>query len=236
MKNIRDDRGFNQVWAPSEATDVRAERRCAAMLADMRPDAPHETVLEIGCGTGKNAFLLASSTGKQVVGADICRPFIEAAKSTYQRPNLRYEVLDFSKADDFAEQSFDYVVGNGILHHLYQHLQESLTHIRRLLKPQGRIIFWEPNLANPYCYLIFSYPYFREKARLEPDEMAFSKSFAEAQLEQAGYRNIRVACRDFLVPGIPTPLIAPSIAIGAVLEKTPVLNVLAQSLFITADK
>jgi SAM-dependent methyltransferase len=235
MEHIKDDRGYNQVWAPSKAADVRAGRRCDAIVAEMR-QAPDESVLEVGCGTGRNAFLLASRTGKEVVGADICRPFLDEANQNYQLPNLRYELLDFSKAGDFEDESFDYVIGNGILHHLYYHLEESLLQMRRLLKPLGRIIFWEPNLLNPYCYLIFSYPYFRNKARLEPDEMAFSRSFAESKLERVGYSNIKVTYRDFLVPGIPDLLIRPSILAGAILERAPIVQTLAQSLFITADK
>ena len=66
--------------------------------------------------------------------------------------------------------------------------------------------------------------------------MAFTQFFARSKLERAGYRNIHVTFRDFLLPGIPDGLIKPSIAVGAVLEKTPILRTLAQSLFITADK
>ena len=235
MNNIRDDRGYNQVWAPSEATDVRAERRCDLIAALMRED-PRETVLEIGCGTGKNAYLIAAKTQKDTVAADVCAPFVAAAAETYQRGNLRYEVRDFSKTTDFQPGSFDYVIGNGILHHLYQHLDESLARMRELLKPNGRIIFMEPNLLNPYCYCIFSYSPLRKLARLDPDEMAFSKPFAEAMLARAGYRNICVQYRDFLLPGIPRVLIKPSIAAGAVFEKLPGFRMLAQSLLISADK
>src|SRR5476649_2102516 len=219
MEHIKDDRGYNQVWSASKSTDMRGERRCDAIVAQMRRGS-NETVLEVGCGTGNNAFLLASRTGKKVLGADICSPFLEEASTNYQLPNLRYELLDFGKKSDFGDEEFDYVIGNGILHHLYCRLDESLSQMRRLLKPGGRIIFWEPNLQNPYCYLIFSYPYFRRKARLEPDEMAFTQFFARSKLERAGYRNIHVTFRDFLLPGIPDGLIKPSIAVGAVLEKT----------------
>ena len=48
--------------------------------------------------------------------------------------------------------------------------------------------------------------------------------------------NICVEFRDFLLPGIPSLLIQPSVSIGAVLEKIPAIKCLAQSLFITAAK
>jgi SAM-dependent methyltransferase len=234
MRSISDDRGYNQGWASSQATEVRTERRCNYIAGLMRTRSD-ETVLEIGCGTGENAFLLASKTGKRILATDICRPFLDQAAKRYERPNLSFQFLDFRQVSGRELGSFDYVVGNGILHHLYRDLEGSLVQMRRLLKPGGRIIFLEPNLLNPYCWFIFRYPILRKRAKLEPDEMAFSKSFIEAKLAAAGYRNIRVEYRDFLLPGIPAPLIRPSIAVGAVLEHVPILRALAQSLFISAD-
>ena len=66
--------------------------------------------------------------------------------------------------------------------------------------------------------------------------MAFSKRFVAAKLQRASYRNICVEFRDFLIPGIPSFLIRPSILIGAVLERIPAINWFAQSLFISAEK
>ena len=80
-----------------------------------------------------------------------------------------------------------------------------------LLKDKGKIIFLEPNLFNPYIYLIFSYESLRKKAHLEPDEMAFSKPFIVEKLKKAGFSNIQVEYRDFLLPGIPESLVKPSI-------------------------
>jgi hypothetical protein len=71
-----------------------------------------------------------------------------------------------------------------------------------LLKDGGKIIFLEPNIYNPYVYLIFSYAALRKATHLEPDEMAFSKSFATDKLAKAGYKNIKVEYKDFLLPGV----------------------------------
>ena len=97
------------------------------------------------------------------------------------------------------------------------------------------MIFLEPNIYNPYCYLIFTYPYFRKKASLEPTEMAFSKKFIIKKLNTAGYKNIKVEYKDFLLPGIPKFLIKPSIIIGSVAEKVPLIKMVSQSIFISAE-
>jgi SAM-dependent methyltransferase len=233
MKSVRDDRGYNQGWAENRATNVRAERRCDYMISQMGSPLSGN-ILEIGCGTGQNSFFLARKTGLRVLGTDICVPFIEEASQRFQLPNLRYAVLDFNQAAQFEGETFDCIVGNGILHHLYHHLSAALTNMRRLLKPGGKIVFLEPNLYNPYVFSIFRVPYLRKLAHLEPDEMAFSKRHAARLLAAAGYENVRVEYRDFLLPGIPDIFIAPSIAIGAVLERAPVVRMASQSIFISA--
>lgn len=235
MKSVRDDRGYNQGWAESRATNVRAERRCDYMISRMRSPLSG-SVLEIGCGTGQNSFFLARKTGLRVLGTDICVPFIEEASQRFQLANLRYAVLDFNQASQFEGETFDYIVGNGILHHLYHHLAAALTNMRRLLKPGGKIVFLEPNLYNPYVFSIFRVPYLRKVAHLEPDEMAFTKGYVTSLLEAAGYNDIDVEYKDFLLPGIPDFLIAPSIAAGAVLERIPIVRMTSQSIFITATK
>jgi hypothetical protein len=66
--------------------------------------------------------------------------------------------------------------------------------------------------------------------------MAFSKSFIERLLVRVGFVNIQVEYRDFLIPGIPAALIKPSVVMGGVLERIPVIQQVAQSLFISADR
>ena len=131
-------------------------------------------------------------------------------------------------------EKFDYIVGNGILHHLYYNLEESLINLKKLLKPNGKIVFIEPNLYNPYVAAIFSIPYLREKTFLEPDEMAFTRGFIKEKCKSAGFKNIQVEIKDFLLPNTSDRLIKPLIIIGDILEKTP-LTLIAQSLFITAE-
>jgi len=66
--------------------------------------------------------------------------------------------------------------------------------------------------------------------------MAFSKGYITSLLSAAGYRDIRVEYKDFLLPGIPDALIAPSIAVGALVERIPWVRMLSQSIFISATK
>lgn len=235
MASIKDDRGYNQGFAPAKSTTVRMRRRTDLLLSEM--EITRDTrILEIGCGTGEVSYWMADQSPAEVTGTDLCVPFIEGAKKKYQLPNLQYEVADFNNPSSFSDMQFDYIVGNGILHHLYNNLDEALASMRRLLKENGKIIFLEPNFYNPYIYFIFSYQRLRTLAKLEPDEMAFSKKFTVDKLARAGFENIYVDYKDFLLPGIPSFLIKPSILLGAVLEKLPLIKQASQSIFIRASK
>jgi 2-polyprenyl-3-methyl-5-hydroxy-6-metoxy-1,4-benzoquinol methylase len=184
--------------------------------------------------------MLAEMTGNSVLGTDICAPFIEQAKATYSLPNLKYQRLDFNDLSEIREvvkdHKLDYVVGDGILHHLYYNLDESLKNINSLLADNGKIIFLEPNFFNPYCLLIFHVGFFRKLAKLEPVEMTFTSGFMKEKLEVAGFSPVLTEYRDFLVPGTPESLMPLVVAAGAVMEKIPLLKLFSQSLFISADK
>lgn len=235
MASIKDDRGYNQGFEMVKSTEVRMRRRADLLLSEMSV-SQNKSILEIGCGTGEISFWIAQKTPARVLGTDLCRPFIERARKNFHLDNLRYDVLDFNKADEFQGEKFDYIIGNGILHHLYWHLDTAVKSMHNLLKDDGKIIFLEPNLYNPYVYLVFSFPWLRRIANLEPDEMAFSKSFIVKKLNDTGYKNIYVDYKDFLLPGIPEFLIRPSIVSGDVLEKVPLLKNVSQSIFIRATK
>ena len=144
-------------------------------------------------------------------------------------------MLDFNEAAKNVHQKFDYLIGNGILHHLYYNLNESLATFKKILNPNGKIIFMEPNIYNPYVAAIFKNSTLRNWAKLEPDEMAFSKDFIQQKLRASEFKNIKITYKDFLLPGVPELMIAPSIVVGDILEKTP-LKLVSQSILICANQ
>ena len=236
MSSIKDDKGFNQGFTLHPSTIIRMKRR-ATILSNTFKKKSNIHVLEIGCGTGEIAYWIALENPTIfVVGTDICVPFIEQASIKYILPNLKYQVLDFNKPQDVENKKFDYIIGNGILHHLYYNLDSTLQIFNALLNIGGKILFMEPNIYNPYCAMIFKIPFLRKWAHLEPDEMAFSKSFIISKLKNKSFINIQVLYIDFLIPGVPLFLVKPIIFIGNILEKIPLIKKLSQSIFIEAEK
>lgn len=241
MANVVDERGYNQIFRPSAAQLIRLQRRAEAISAKMSlPTAPEARnrvkILELGCGMGELAYHLALLTGTQVTGIDLSTRFIDQARAIHKHKRLTFIAGDLTRMIPSTEcEKYDFIVGNGILHHLYHDLDSFLPALAGWLASDGRLIFWEPNLLNPYVYLIFSVSALRRIAKLEPGEMAFTPRFIRQKLAEAGFKHIEARPRDFLLPNTPDFLIRPLVVAGAVLEKIPLVRSVAQSIFLSAQ-
>ncbi len=230
---MRDEQGYNQIFPPSLAMQIRTQRRANYIADQIYPTcSTNSKILEIGCGTAEMTKMLSEQLPGQIIACDVSAKFL--AQATYTAsPRITFIHGDFREVAA-QHAPFDFIIGNGILHHLYYSLEKDLLTIKNLLTPQGKIVFLEPNLYNPYCWLIFTIPLLRKLARLDPDEKAFSKKFITHHLTKANFQNIKVEYHDFLLPNTPDKLITLLCKTGDILEQTP-LRYLTQSLFISAE-
>jgi ubiquinone/menaquinone biosynthesis C-methylase UbiE len=112
------------------------------------------TVLDYGCGEGGFSEMLAD-LGANVCGIDISPGLIALAnKLTSKARNgsvgsLRFLVCDAHRTP-FPDNSFDYVLGNGALHHL--DLDKAYAEIARVLKPGSKSRFMEPMYHHPMLW------------------------------------------------------------------------------------
>jgi 2-polyprenyl-3-methyl-5-hydroxy-6-metoxy-1,4-benzoquinol methylase len=235
-KSRRDERGYNQLWQDSPSTAIRTKRR-AEILAQALTTKPGGRILEVGSGNGNKAATVAAATNCHVTGLDLSERFTERATAANRgNRSVDFVCSSVSELADATPESYDAIYGDGILHHLVYDLARSLELFQKLLAPGGSLAFLEPNKANPYFFLAFNVEKLRTLTHLEPDENAFSKSFATSKFTSAGFRNVNVSYRDFLLPALPLPLVEPVVRVGAVLERTPVLRGFSQSLLITGTR
>jgi SAM-dependent methyltransferase len=107
-------------------------------------------VLEYGCGKGDFAFWLVSR-GASVCGIDLSDFNVRQCRENAARQNCDPELCSFAVMDahqlSLPDNSFDFVVGNGILHHL--ELSLAMKEVSRVLKPGGKALFQEPLGDNP---------------------------------------------------------------------------------------
>jgi SAM-dependent methyltransferase len=112
-------------------------------------------VLDYGCGNGEFSRVLARR-GARVVGIDISPKLVEQASASAAKMGLNGSCPHFMVGDahhtPFADNTFDYVVGNGALHHL--DLEMAYAEIARVLKPGGKALFMEPMYHHPVLWVV----------------------------------------------------------------------------------
>lgn len=102
--------------------------------------SPTDRVLELGCGTGSTALLLADSVAK-ITASDLAPNMIRIAKEKAEKEGTTN--IDFLAADLFdpanEQGPFEAVLAHNLLH-LVETLPEALNRINGLLKPGGLFI------------------------------------------------------------------------------------------------
>jgi len=139
-------------------------------------DLAGKTVLEIGCGDGANAILLAK-LGAQVLGVDVSQASIELAEKRAAlngvRDSVRF-VCSPLELVNLPPNHFDAIVGVAILHHIIASLDLVLRRLAASAKPSGTFMFAEPINFNPTLRRIrLSLPVHTEAT---PDERPLEKS------------------------------------------------------------
>jgi phosphoethanolamine N-methyltransferase len=102
-------------------------------------DMQGKRVLDIGCGIGGPAFLLARTFGANVVGTDLEAPLIERAKQRAKELGLEaqteFQVVEAGPLS-FPDESFDFVVSSGAFTQISNKL-EMFKEVLRVLKSGG---------------------------------------------------------------------------------------------------
>jgi 2-polyprenyl-3-methyl-5-hydroxy-6-metoxy-1,4-benzoquinol methylase len=118
-------------------------RPALASFGDLRG----RRVLDFGCGHGMAAVVM-STRGAKVAAFDLSGGYVAEARA---RALANGVAVDFIQANGeclpFANDAFDYIWGNAVLHHL--DLRRAGRELLRVLKPEGLAVFCEPWGGNP---------------------------------------------------------------------------------------
>lgn len=117
-------------------------------ILDYMPSWEGLEVLELGCGLGQLANLIALSGAKLVHAVDYCEEAIQIAKKI-QMGNVIFETCDLHN----AEGRYDVIVMQGVLEHLDKPYEELKTILDQNLKDDGILITSSPNWMNPRGYV-----------------------------------------------------------------------------------
>ena len=119
----------------------------AAEVENFVGDLNGKTVLELGCGRGHYAVVLARC-GALVTATDISPGSIEHTRHRAELNGVTLNTVVASAEElPFRDERFDMAFGTSVLHHL--EVDRAGPELTRVIKPGGKAFFREPMGMNP---------------------------------------------------------------------------------------
>ena len=156
-RRFKIEREFHDKWAKSinpakvnymgafEAPTAVENKFALSQFGDIKG----KKILDLGCGIG-DATLYFASKGAKVYAVDISPGMISLVKKLARKNGFANKInAHVMVAEDlkFRKNLFDFVFGNGVLHHVDANL--ALQEVYRILKPGGVAAFVDPMGQNP---------------------------------------------------------------------------------------
>ncbi len=128
-----------RILAQRERTHARRAQRVRLVLERL---GQAQSLLDIGCGSGEYLQAAAQRGIPRLVGIDESPERLRQAQAACPQAELH---LARAERLPFADQSFDVVLAAQVLHEIAlfgqpRDLEKTLSEIRRVLKPEGRLI------------------------------------------------------------------------------------------------
>jgi 2-polyprenyl-3-methyl-5-hydroxy-6-metoxy-1,4-benzoquinol methylase len=194
---------------------------------------PGETILDLACGSGKLTQALLGVTRGE---CPITAATFDSSGTLEQPPDHpqveRVRLTGF--AGELEGRQFDYVIASNVLDQ--GSAASLLTELQKLIKPGGRLLFFETNPWNPVFRLRKTlgrvFPFV-----LRGDERDFYNQVQLYELlSEVGYISIGATCYDFLYPPIPKWTLPVARTVSLVMENTPGVKLLAGTILLNAQK
>ena len=169
-------------------------------LVSMLPFHEAPVCVDLACGTGDIAFLLAGRyPGGRIAGLDITEPMLDIARQRNRRPNVSFVNQDMGSLA-FVSESVDIVTGSYALRNA-PHLGTVINEVGRVLKPGGVAAFLDfskpsENIPQKIEYWLLKiwagfwgvllhrnhevYSYIAESLKLFPDRPQLRNIFRES--------------------------------------------------------
>ena len=149
-------------------------------------DISGKQVLDLGCGSGENAPVLAR-LGAKVYSMDISEQLVNLAKrrlTVNGNPGDVNLIVGSAYDIPLPDESIDVVFGMAILHHL--ELPLAAREVKRVLRKKGRAIFQEPVRNSKFIRFARSLIPYRS-----PDTSPFERPLTDQELAQfaEGFRS-----------------------------------------------
>ncbi|NJP08276.1 MAG: class I SAM-dependent methyltransferase [Leptolyngbyaceae cyanobacterium RU_5_1] len=153
---LRKEQEFHDQWASIidvagirvadyfEACTAPENRFILKQLGDIRG----KYLLDLGCGAGENSVYFATQ-GARCVASDYSPGMVDIALQLADKHQVQIEgrVIN-AMAIDVPDNTFDIVYASNLLHHIPDPTV-TIREMHRVLKPGGKVCFWDPLKHNP---------------------------------------------------------------------------------------
>ena len=136
-------------WSASYDTDRNLTRDLDQKVTrETLANLNSKSILETGCGTGKNTAFL-SQIGAKVHALDFSQGMIEKAQEKVQAENVRFSIADLTQRWPCEDAAYDLIVCNLVLEHI-EALSFSFSEAYRVLEPGGKFLVNELHPFRQY--------------------------------------------------------------------------------------
>jgi malonyl-CoA O-methyltransferase len=144
--NIQD--AYNE-WSDSYDSDANLTRDLDSKLTrELLTDLQVDSILELGCGTGKNTSFLVQ-IGAKVEAVDFSQGMIQKAREKVKAGNVAFSSMDITQPWKFADESFDLITCSLVLEHI-KDLSFVFAEASHCLKPKGQFFINELHPFRQY--------------------------------------------------------------------------------------
>jgi ubiquinone/menaquinone biosynthesis C-methylase UbiE len=211
------------------AACIPKRRRKASMLINWTGMDFGKKVLELGCGTGLYTKYFA------MTGCDLTATDFSAQMVLRTCERIRFRNVEFIQSDacdlQFADDSFDIVVGA----YLMQHLDTiaCMHEIKRVTRKGGKVGFIVPNIMNPISFI-----YANNWTKLLVHEKSITINHTIRQwhkiLKDNNFVDIKTKIVEFMPSNTPEMLIPICRTLTTVCESLPIVNQFGGTLVVGA--
>ncbi len=144
--------GLNKVI--SLGTDANWKKKILQMVKLQSRSFGTSTILDVATGTGDLAILFAETSATEIIGLDISQGMLDIGKKKIEAKNLTSKiqmVLGDGESIPYSDNYFDVItVAYGVRN--FENLEQGLSEILRVLKPNGLFIILETSVPTKFPF------------------------------------------------------------------------------------
>ena len=210
---ISDEYSYKDVYPVSKKARAFQIDSIIEFVEKNYPIGARKSLLELGCGSGANSLYL-KKLYNEYLGVDYSQGLIEIAKKKYQKGDAFFKVANIKDLSNF--NTYDIVVGIGILHHV-DNLDQVLEELKKVGHNNTIYVFYEPQAGNPFLQFLR-----KLRMKIDPafseDQIFFNVKELEERIEQQKFTNIKSRYNGYFIPPFAQVILKPYFLFNPMVE------------------